>query len=175
MIRRKLVGTVRPEPTGITSPCSSARSSFTCTGSGISATSSRNSVPPLASTSRPARGWSAPVNAPRTWPNSSLSASVGIEGGDVHRHERPAAPAAVAVNRPGDQLLAGAALAGEHHAGFGRSDQRDPLEDLLHHRRAADQAVRLAVSIATAAPAAGWARARSISRSIWARSNGLAM
>ena len=35
-------------------------------------------VPPLASSSRPARAAFAPVNAPLAWPNSSLSTSVGL-------------------------------------------------------------------------------------------------
>ena len=41
-----------------------ARSSFTCIGSGSSATSSRNSVPPLAAWKNPSRSAAAPVNAP---------------------------------------------------------------------------------------------------------------
>ena len=41
----------------------------------MSPISSRNSVPPFAAAKRPMRSRSAPVNAPRTWPNSSLSSS----------------------------------------------------------------------------------------------------
>ncbi len=40
------------------------------------ATSSRKIVPPSASANRPRRLVTAPVNAPRTWPNSSDSRSV---------------------------------------------------------------------------------------------------
>ena len=39
----------------------------------MSPISSRKSVPPLACSNRPTRSRSAPVKAPRTWPNSSLS------------------------------------------------------------------------------------------------------
>ena len=39
----------------------------------ISPISSSSSVPPLASSKHPARRWSAPVKAPRSWPKSSLS------------------------------------------------------------------------------------------------------
>jgi hypothetical protein len=41
--------------------------------SGMSPISSSSSVPPEAFTSKPTRGALAPVKAPRTWPNSSLS------------------------------------------------------------------------------------------------------
>jgi hypothetical protein len=52
------------------------RSSFACTVGVISATSSRNSTPPAACSSRPGRAVTAPVNAPFSWPNSSDSRSV---------------------------------------------------------------------------------------------------
>ena len=60
------------------------------------------------------------------------------ERGDVDRHERPAAPPAVLMDRPGHQFLAGAALAADVDAGLGRGDDRNPLEDLLDGRRRAD-------------------------------------
>ena len=60
----------------------------------------------------------------------------GAERGDVDGHERPVRAAAVAMDRPGDQFLAGAALAAEVDAGVGGGDQGDALEDLLHGRRA---------------------------------------
>ena len=46
---------------------------------------------------------------------------------------------AVVVQRAGDQLLAGAALAGDHHAEVGVHQPREDAVDLLHRRRAADQ------------------------------------
>ena len=54
-------------------PPASTRRSLACAPSGSSPISSRNSVPPSASSNLPARFATAPVNAPRTWPNSSLS------------------------------------------------------------------------------------------------------
>src|SRR6478736_288288 len=51
----------------------STRSSLTCMGRLMSPISSRNSVPPSASSNRPLRVATAPVNAPFSWPNSSLS------------------------------------------------------------------------------------------------------
>ena len=42
----------------------------------ISPISSRNSVPPSASSNSPFLSRTAPVKAPRSWPNSSLSSSV---------------------------------------------------------------------------------------------------
>ena len=56
---------------------SSARSSFTCVGRSISVISSRKSVPPSAASNLPIFIFSAPVNEPFSWPNSSDSISVG--------------------------------------------------------------------------------------------------
>ena len=53
------------------------RSSFAWTSSGSSPISSRKSVPPSASSNRPSLRCSAPVNAPFSWPKSSLSTSAG--------------------------------------------------------------------------------------------------
>ena len=52
------------------------RKSFTCTAGVMSPISSRNSVPPCASSTRPGLRDAAPVNAPFSYPNSSLSSSV---------------------------------------------------------------------------------------------------
>jgi hypothetical protein len=53
----------------------STRSSLTCMVGFMSPISSRKIVPPSASSKRPLRVASAPVNAPFSWPNSSLSSS----------------------------------------------------------------------------------------------------
>jgi len=70
---RTSIGTAWLAPTGRTWRSCSTRSSLTCSATGMSPISSRNSVPPLAAWNRP--GWlaTAPVNAPFTWPNSSDS------------------------------------------------------------------------------------------------------
>ena len=67
---------VRVEPTRSNVPSCSTRSSLACTSMPSSPISSRNSVPPCAASNRPARVATAPVNAPFSWPNSSLSISV---------------------------------------------------------------------------------------------------
>ena len=82
------------DPTRMNVPVSSTRNSLTCRSSGISVISSRNRVPPSASSHKPARSRSAPVNAPRTCPKSSESInSDGI------------APQLTATNAPEARLL----------------------------------------------------------------------
>ena len=56
------------------------------------------------------------------------------ERGAVHRHERPVAAAARAVDALGDHLLAGAALAGDEH---GRVGARVALRERAHPRHGA--------------------------------------
>ena len=63
-------------PTRTISRSWSTRSSLTWMAGETSAISSRNSVPPSASSNRPALRSVAPVNAPASWPNSSDSSSV---------------------------------------------------------------------------------------------------
>ena len=75
-------------PTRCTSRSSSARRSFGCRSSGSSPISSRNTVPPSAASKAPRRAAWAPVNEPFSWPNSSLSISVGGIGAAVDDHER---------------------------------------------------------------------------------------
>ena len=75
-------------PTRVISLRSSAMRSFACEASDKLPISSRNSVPPDATSIRPALGAVAPVNAPFSYPNSSLSnscsgtlpKSIGIKG-----------------------------------------------------------------------------------------------
>ena len=104
----------------------------------MSPISSKNSVPRFAETRRPVRGLSAPVNAPRTCPNSSDSASAsGIAA--MLTTTNGAGPAmARAVDHPRDDLLAGAGLAADEHARLGARDLIHALEDLLHRRVLAD-------------------------------------
>jgi hypothetical protein len=51
----------------------STRSSLACSAGAISLISSSSSVPPSANSNRPRRRRSAPVKAPFSWPNNSLS------------------------------------------------------------------------------------------------------
>ena len=64
---------VLDEPTRSNSPVSRVRSSLACSPCEMLAISSRKSVPPSAISKRPTRSLLASVNAPLTWPNSSLS------------------------------------------------------------------------------------------------------
>src|SRR5580692_4869732 len=59
----------------------------------------------------------------------------------IDRNERLEATIAVMMNRPRDQLLAGAAFAGDHYRCVAMRDAAHHLEDLLHRLGLADQAV----------------------------------
>src|SRR3989441_12236127 len=80
-IRDKLVTGVQtcalpisfPDPTREITPSCSARSTFACAERLLSPTSSRNSVPPSASSNLPARSANAPVQLPFMRPARSLS------------------------------------------------------------------------------------------------------
>ena len=66
----------RDEPMRVTSPYSTARSNRSCAPILKVPSSSRNNVPPSASSKRPSRARVAPVNAPASCPNNSASISV---------------------------------------------------------------------------------------------------
>src|SRR6266498_1093663 len=72
-MRRTSTRMVLMPPTRSNSDSWIARRSFTCISTGTSPISSRKSVPPSASSKRPGFEPTAPVNAPRSYPNSSLS------------------------------------------------------------------------------------------------------
>ena len=102
--------------------------------SGMSATSSRKSVPPSACSRRPC----ARVGAGERSRGVAEQLALGqrrAQRGDVDRHERSLAAPAVAMDRPGNEFLAGAAFAAQMDAGVGRGNHRNPLEHLLDRRR----------------------------------------
>src|SRR5262249_17869264 len=70
---RRPLGRGGPPPSLVPSPASIARRSSAWVAGGISPPSSRSSVPPLAASSRPGFACAAPVNAPFSKPNISLS------------------------------------------------------------------------------------------------------
>ena len=84
-------------------------------------------MPPSASSKRPTRSVFASVNAPFTWPNSSLSNTPSERPPSVHRDERPRRARRDRVEPPRDDLLAGAVLAGDQHVGVRRRDALDQL------------------------------------------------
>ncbi len=81
------------------------------------------------------------MNAPATWPNSSLSSSVLGQCAAGDFDERPFSAAAAAVDRPGDHALAGAAFAGDQHGGPRVGHAVDHVEHLQHPRVVADDVV----------------------------------
>ena len=96
-------------------------------------------MPPFASSSSPFRSWSATGERPLDVTEELALDQTGTERGEGDWHERPIPPGTVAVDCPGDELLAGSALTGDQDGHVGRSDQRDALEKFLHGRRCADQ------------------------------------
>ena len=69
---------VRVSPTALNSRSWMTRSSLAWIDSGMLPTSSRNSVPPFATSNRPRLFATAPVNEPLTWPKSSLSSRFSL-------------------------------------------------------------------------------------------------
>jgi hypothetical protein len=67
-----------------------------------------------------------------------------VQRGAVHGQERTAGAGGEIVHRPGDDLLAGAGLAGDQHRAVGSGDGPDLLTDLAHRGRIADKAVEAA-------------------------------
>ena len=95
----------------------------------MSPTSSRNSVPSCASSKRPIFCVMAPVKAPFSWPNSSLSSSpVGIAAQLILTKVRSRRGLKL-VKCAGDQLLARAGLAANEHRGVGGGDGFDLLQN----------------------------------------------
>ncbi len=123
---------------------------------GISPTSSRKSVPPWAAASRPGRSRLASVKAPATWPKSSDSSSVPGRAEQWTVTNGRLAPRAVDVERPGDQLLAGAGLAEDEDGSVRVRHLGHHLEDLDHPRIAGDDAgeIVLGEQVALQAPVA---------------------
>ena len=92
----------------------------------------------LASSKRPICRARAPVKAPFSRPNSSLSTSVVGNRGAVDPHHRPPAARAQVVDPRREQLLAGAGLAEQQHGRIGGRDLLDQLEGLANRRALAD-------------------------------------
>ena len=133
--------TVRVRPTGRTSPAPRNRRSTAWASSGSSPTSSRNTVPPSASRRSPACRSTAPVNAPRSWPKSSLRRSSRLSAAAVHRLEARGPPRAQPVERRRHQLLAGARLADDQDRHVHGGDALEASEERLHGSALADEAL----------------------------------
>ncbi len=96
-------------------------------------------MPPAARSNRPGFWRSAPVKAPRSWPNSSLSIRPSGRAPQLTRMNGPGRAVRVAVQGGRDQFLAGAALADDQDGGVGRGGEADRLEDLAHRGALADE------------------------------------
>ena len=154
---------VREEPTRSNSPVSSTRSSFGCRPTGTFAISSRKSVPPSASSKRPARSTFASVKAPLTWPNSSLSKTPSESPPAFTVTSGRAARGRHRVQGRGDRPLAGAVLAGDQHVRVRGPHALDQLQHRAHRlasRRSAAAGSRRAARCSRP-PAAGRGAARA--------------
>ena len=130
--------TVDLPPTGSISPSCTARSSLTCTSSGRSPISSRNSVPPLASTNLPTCLSVAPVKAPFSWPNRMLSTRLSGIAPQLTVTNGFDAALARALDGARDQFLADAGFALDQDRDVrSRRLLRQP-DDPLHVRAAGD-------------------------------------
>jgi hypothetical protein len=98
-------------PTRSISRSCRTRRSLACIASGMSPTSSRKSVPPLARSNFPRRCLVAPVKAPASWPKSSLSMSSLGSAAQLSFSSGPFARGRERVDRARDELLPGPALA----------------------------------------------------------------
>ena len=123
----------------------STRSSLACIAGEMSPISSRKIVPLSASSNRPLRRASAEVNAPRSWPNSSLSSRVSGRAAQLIGDQVALPLLARVVDRLGDQLLARAGLALDQDRALGPGDVPDQLEDLVHLRVLADDVVEAVI------------------------------
>jgi hypothetical protein len=102
----------------------------------MSPISSRKMVPPSQSSNFPIRWPVAPGEGALLVAEELALDQVVGNGRAVDRDEGLAGPVAVLPDRARHQLLAGAALAGDHDGDVARRDLADDLEDLLHHGRA---------------------------------------
>ena len=107
----------------------------------MSPTSSRNSVPPLAYSNLPIRSRRGVGERALDVAEQLALEDVLAQRGAVQRHERLVLARAVLVDRLGDQFLAGAGLALDQHAGVGRRDPLQPVDDVVHLRAVADDAL----------------------------------
>ncbi len=99
---------------------------------GTLAISSRKSVPPSASSKRPTRSAFASVNAPLTWPNSSLSKTPSERPPAFTVTSGPAGARRRRVEGLGHRALARAVLARDQDVGVGRAHAFDQLEHRAH-------------------------------------------
>ena len=119
-----------------------ARGAWPGSRSGISPTSSRKRVPPSARSKPPVPLASAPVKAPRSWPNSSRLEQRVRDGGAVDgARTAPRARGLAWWIARATQLLAGAALPGDEHRRVGGRHLGGARERLAEGGRPAEDPV----------------------------------
>ena len=128
-------------PMRVISPYSTARSSRSWAGIDKVPSSSRNRVPPSASSNRPWRVLAAPVKLPASWPNSSASIRFSGSAAQFMMISGPGPARRQMVKALGDQLLAGAALADDEHRPVERRGAARPLDRVEKGQALADELV----------------------------------
>ena len=104
----------------------------------ISPISSSMSVPLWAASNLPIFRSVAPVNAPRSWPNSSLASRSADSAAQLRQTKTFSRRGLLSWTAAGDQLLAHAALAADQHGGVAGGGLADLLGHLADRRAAAD-------------------------------------
>ena len=119
----------------------STRKSFVCVDAGRSPTSSKKIVPWPAASKRPWRARIAPVNAPLSWPKSSLSIRDSGRAAQTHLYERLVRAVRAVMDGLRDPLFAHAALAQKQHGGVRAAHLLNQGVNALHRLRAADDGI----------------------------------
>ena len=132
-------GTARSRPTRRISPDSRKRSSLTCTLLSSSPTSSRKSVPPLATSNSPLRFAIGAGEGPLAMAEQLALDEVLGQGAAVDRDEGPSARRLLSWRLRAISSLPVPVSPEDHHGRVGRGDRVDQPADLLHDRRLADQ------------------------------------
>ncbi len=96
-------------------------------------------MPWFANSNLPGLCWMAPVNAPRSNPNSSDSSSSDGSAAQLTLTNGLVPPRRRLVDGARDQLLAGTALAANQHGDVGVGDARDEFVNFAHLLVAAEQ------------------------------------
>ena len=84
------------------------------------------------------------MNAPRSWPNSSLSARLAATEPQSKTTNGPFGARALLVNGVGHHVLAGPGLADERDRDVGPREALEHVEELVHRRRAGGEPTELA-------------------------------
>ena len=108
----------------------SARRIFACRSTGMSPISSRNSVPPCASSKCPERDSVAPGERTLLVPEEHRLHELLGDRRAVDRHERPVLAPRQVVDRAGQDLLTGPGLPAQQHRVVGRPVERRALDHL---------------------------------------------